>query len=79
MLKEEREKKGLSQSQLANKCDIPLSTIQKFEGGFANINHAKLETLLKLCICLECNLNDIISDDYLRVLLDTYKEENKTR
>ena len=68
-----RLKKGLSQSQLAKKCNIPLSTVVKYEGGFANINHAKLETLLKFCIVLECELKDIVSSDLVRVLLIEYE------
>lgn len=75
MLQKMRIKKGLSQSQLANKCNIPISTIQKFEGGFCNINHAKLETLLKLCIVLECELKDILTEQYLLTLLNTYIED----
>lgn len=72
-MKEARLKKGLSQSQLAKKCNVPLSTIQKFEGGFVNINNAKLETLLKICLTLDCKLEDILTDPNLKELLHNYK------
>lgn len=74
MLQEVRIKKGLSQSQLAKSCNIPIQTIQKYERGFMNINNAKLETLLKLCIVLECELKEIVTDNDLLNLLNTYKE-----
>lgn len=79
MLQQVRIKKGFSQSQLAKKCNIPLATLQKYEGGYANINHAKLETLLKLCIALDCNLKDIVTDNYLRVLMEHYSENKKEK
>ncbi len=77
MLQEIRLKKGLSQNQLARSCNIPLSTITKYEGGFANINNAKLETLLKLCLVLECRIEDIIDNDDLKTLLEKYEGARK--
>ena len=74
MLKDERLRKGMTQKQLAEKCNIPFQTIVKYENGQANINRAKIENLLKLCIMLECNLKDILTDDYVIVLLNTYLE-----
>lgn len=74
MLQEIRKKRGLSQSQLAKRCNIPKQTLQKYEQGIANINHAKLETLLKLCIALECDIKEILSDQHLINLIEIYKE-----
>lgn len=75
MLKEARLKRGLSQSQLAKRSNIPLQTIQKYESGYANINHAKLETLLKICIVCECDIKEIISEEHLITLIKIYEEE----
>lgn len=74
MLQEVRKKRGLSQSQLSKKSGVPLQTLQKYETGFANINHAKLETLLKLCIALDCCITDILSERSLRKLYTRYLE-----
>ena len=76
MLQEIRKKRGLSQSQLSKKSGIPLYTIQKYERGSRDINKAKLETLLKLCIALDCCITDILSDRSLRKLYNRYLERS---
>lgn len=73
MLKTVRLTRGLSQSQLANRCDMPVQTLQKYENNFANINGARLETLLKLSINLDCRIEDIVTDDSLKDLLYIYE------
>ena len=74
MLQEIRLKRGLSQSQLAKKCGIPKQTLQRYEGGFANINGARLETLLKLCNALDCDLLEILTDSNVRKLYFKYQQ-----
>lgn len=74
-LKKLRNKKGLSQSQLAKATNIPLSTIIKYEDNFANINHAKLENLLKICIVLECRIEDIVTEESLKEIISEYNKE----
>lgn len=75
MLKELRFKKGLSQGQLAKACGIPKSTLIKYENGYASINSARLDTLLKLCIVLECKLEEIITNSNLVKLLNEYNKD----
>lgn len=65
MIQDERLKKGYTQSQLSKKCGIPLSTLQKYENGQKNINNANLSSLVRLCIALECDLVDILTDESL--------------
>lgn len=74
-LKKLRIKKGLSQAQLAKVTTIPLSTIIKYEDNYANINRAKLENLLKICIALGCRVEDIITEDSLKEILSKYNKE----
>lgn len=74
MLKKLRQIKNLSQSQLAADSEVNLKMIQKYEQGVKNINAAKLETLLKLCITLECDLLDLINDPDLELLVKTYED-----
>lgn len=73
-LKKVRIKKGLSQSQLAKATNIPLSTIIKYEDNYANINRAKLENLLKICLVLECRLIEIITEEGLKELIRKYNK-----
>ena len=75
MLQEVRKKRGYTQSELANITGIPLQTIQKYECGYANINNANLRTLLKLCVALYCDLEDILTDkELIEILGVMYRE-----
>lgn len=60
-----RQKAGLSQTQLADRAGINLSSLQKYERDAKDINSAKLKTLLKLCRALSCSLEDILDDPEL--------------
>lgn len=57
-LKKVREKKRLSQNQLASKLAMTVQNIQRIEGGRAK--SIPLDTLEKLCLVLECTPNDLI-------------------
>lgn len=61
-LKEMRQSKGLSQSQLAEKTGINVRTIQHYEQGSKNFDHARIDTILKVCIVLGCKLEDVIEN-----------------
>lgn len=61
-LKEMRQSRGLSQSQLAEKTGINVRTIQHYEQGSKNFDHARIDTILKVCIVLNCNLEDVIEN-----------------
>ena len=53
---------GLSQSQLASATGLNVRTLQCYEQGAKDLNGAKLATLLKLCLALDCKLGDILTD-----------------
>lgn len=59
-LKRLREAKGLSQSKLAEISGVSLPMIQKYEGGFKDVNKAQAMTLHKLAKALECNVEDLL-------------------
>lgn len=61
-LKEMRQSRGLSQSQLAEKTGINVRTIQHYEQGSKNFDHARIDTIIKVCIALNCKLEDIIEN-----------------
>ena len=59
-LQKMRKKRGYSQSQLADKSNVKLPMIQKYEQGVKNINKASVETVLKLANALHCDITDIM-------------------
>lgn len=61
MLKQIREKNGLSQAQLSNLSGISLRTLQDYEQGHKNINNAKAITVFKLAKILNCSIEDILN------------------
>ena len=71
-LKALREDRGLSQSQLAKKADINSRVLQTYEQDDRDIAGAKLKTLLKVCVALECRLEDIVTDDETLALIASY-------
>lgn len=64
-----RKKANLSQSELAAVSGVKLRAIQTYEIEQRNINHAKLETLCKLALALNCSIYDILTDEQLKVKL----------
>ena len=74
-----RQSNNMSQSQLANAAGIPVRVLQSYESGARDISGAKLLTLLKLCMALNCKLQDIIPDSETVDMLTTYeKRKEKT-
>lgn len=68
-LKELRQANSLSQSQLAEKTGINVRTIQHYEQGSKIFDHARIDTILKVCIALNCKLEDIIENpEYVDLL-----------
>lgn len=68
-LKEKRQAVGLSQSQLAEKAGINVRVLQHYEQGSKNFDHARIDTILKICIALNCKLEDVIENpDYIELL-----------
>lgn len=68
-LQEQRKKAGLSQSELAAVSGVKLRAIQTYEIGNRDINGARLDTLCKLALAMNCTLYDILTDDQLKIKL----------
>lgn len=68
-LKEMRQSRGLSQSQLADKAGINVRVLQHYEQGSKNFDHAHIDTLMKICIALNCKLEDVIENpEYVELI-----------
>lgn len=59
-LKKMRERRGLTQTELAIKSEVNMRTIQNYEQGKANINKGAVITILKLSRALDCSMLDIM-------------------
>ena len=73
-LKEMRQAAGLSQSQLAEKAGINVRTLQHYEQGSKLFDHARIDTILKICLALNCKLDDIIENQEYIDLIKRYKD-----
>lgn len=62
----------MSQSQLAAAAGINGRMLQYYEQGAKVLSGAKLATLLKLCLALNCTLADILPDGETTELLTRY-------
>lgn len=62
----------MSQSQLATAAHINPRMLQYYEQGAKDLSGAKLATLLKICLALNCKLEDIIPDGETVELLEQY-------
>lgn len=71
-MKNLRESKGITRSELAESTGLNVRTVEAYEQGRKDINGAKLKTLLKLCIALECSLEDILTDPETLEVLKEY-------
>lgn len=68
-LKTMRQAKGLSQSQLAEKANMNVRTLQHYEQGSKIFDHARIDTILRVCLALNCKFEDIIENqDYLDLI-----------
>ena len=68
-----RNERGLSQGKLAKESEISVRMIQNYEQGTNDLNGAKLSTMLKLCLALNCDLSDILDDTETLELLRKYE------
>ena len=59
-LKEMREAKGLSQSQLAKETGISVRTIQSYERGARKLSGASYDRLKKMAEALGVDIEDLI-------------------
>lgn len=68
-LKEMRWARGLSQSQLAEKTGINVRTLQHYEQGSKIFDNARIDTIMKCCIALNCKLEDVIENpEYISLI-----------
>lgn len=74
-LKTARQAAGLSQSQLAEKANLNVRTIQHYEQGSKNFDHARLDTILKVCLALKCKFEDVVENDEFVALLRQYENQ----
>lgn len=72
-LKEMRQAKGLSQSQLAEKANMNVRTLQHYEQGSKIFDHARIDTILRVCLALDCKISEIIENQEYLKLLDKYE------
>ena len=63
----------MSQTKLSETAGVSLQALQKYERRALDINGAKLSTLLKLCLALDCRLSDILDDPETLDLLERYE------
>lgn len=75
MLKEIRETRCMSQTDLATATGIPKRMIQAYEQGYRNINGAKLSTLLTIANALNCPIDQIVTDESLIAMINTDREK----
>ncbi len=61
-----------SQAQLATAAGINGRVLQNYEQGVRDLSGAKLATLLKICLALNCKLEDILPDGETAELLERY-------
>ena len=59
-LKSIRQKRKLSQTQLANLSNVPLRSIKAYEQGTVDIAKAQAETLYSLAQTLHCTIEELI-------------------
>lgn len=73
-LKALRVASGLAQLDVAVRAGLNLRTYQYYEQGSKPIEGAKLETLLKICLALNCKLDEIIEDQNLVEVIKEYQK-----
>ena len=68
-LKELRRARGLTQAQLAEQTGLNVRVIQHYEQGSRDFDHARIDTILKACVALNCRLEDIVENpEYIELI-----------
>lgn len=73
-LKEMRQAAGLSQSQLAEKANMNVRTLQHYEQGSKVFDHARIDTILRVCLTLNCKFEDVIENQEYLDLIKRYED-----
>lgn len=69
-LKQKRIEAGLTQQSLADAAGINKRSYERLEQGHRLIDDCSLDTILKVCITLKCDMGDILENTEL---YDQYK------
>lgn len=64
-LRRQRVKMGLSQSELSAFSGVPIQTLRRYEQNALLVDGMKLKTIIALCVCLGCKIEDIIESEEL--------------
>ena len=75
-LKTKRMETGLSQSQLAKKAQLNVRTLQHYEQGSKIFDHARIDTIIRVCLTLNCKFEDIIESQEYIDLFNEYINSN---
>lgn len=70
MLQEIRKSRGFTQVQLAEKTGISKSLIQKLEIGERKIEMCRLDTVIALCMALDCKMQDLADNASMRASIN---------
>lgn len=73
-LKTMRQAAGLSQSQLAEKANLNVRTLQHYEQGSKIFDHARIDTILRVCLALNCKFEDVIENQEYIDLIKRHKD-----
>lgn len=73
-VKEMRQKANLTQVELAEKTDISIRTLQSYEQGAKVFDHARIDTIIKVCLALNCKMTDVIENEEYISLLKEYEK-----
>lgn len=70
-----RKHRGLTQKQLAEISGVNLKMIQKYEAGIKDINHARIITIWRLSVALDCECEKLLEcttecngDEYFNII-----------
>lgn len=72
-LQDARKAAGMSQSQLADKANMNVRTLQHYEQGSKIFDNARIDTILNVCLALNCKIEDVIENEEYLTLIDQYK------
>lgn len=73
-LKAMREASGMSQSQFAKKTGIHYRTLQYYEQGQMDFDHARMDKIVSAAVVLGCNIEDIVEDPAMIKIIKKYQD-----
>lgn len=76
-LQEMRKKASLSQLEFAKLVGINVGTLRHYEQHSKKFDHARIDTILKSCIVLNCRLEDLIEKEEFLDLIKQYEKKRE--